>query len=106
MPFLLFLKKRQNLKLSSVPLTFLWTRSNEDPDKCQRVWHSIRVCRPILLAESKSILCVKLFKVCHERIQRGAGGSNPLKTHKNIEFLSKTGLDPLKITKQPSQHSM
>ena len=34
----------------------------------------------LLLAESKSILCLKFFKLCHERIQRGgggAGGSNP-----------------------------
>ena len=29
-----------------------------------------------------------------------------LKKHKNIGFLSNTGLNPLKITKLPSQHSM
>ena len=29
-----------------------------------------------------------------------------LKNHKNIGFLSNTGLDPLKITKLSSQHSM
>ena len=40
----------------------------------------------------------------------GAGGPDPppppQKNHKNIGFLSNTGLDPLKITKLPSQHSM
>ena len=37
----------------------------------------------------------------------GTGGSgSPLKNHKNIGFLSKNGLDPLKITKISSQHSM
>ena len=30
----------------------------------------------------------------------------PLKIHKNIGFLSNIGLDPLKITKLPSQHLM
>ena len=34
----------------------------------------------------------------------GAGGLDP--PEKNIGFLSNTGLDPLKITKLPSQHSM
>ena len=29
----------------------------------------------------------------------GAGGKTPLKHHKNIGFLSKTGPDPVKITK-------
>ena len=40
---------------------------------------------------------------------RGGGwtGLDPfLKNHKNIGFLSKTGLDPLKLTKLPSQYSM
>ena len=37
----------------------------------------------------------------------GRGSGAPiLENHKNIGFLSKTGLDPLKITKLPSQHSM
>ena len=30
----------------------------------------------------------------------------PLKNHKNIDFLSNTGQDPLKFSKLPSQHSM
>ena len=34
----------------------------------------------------------------HARIQRG-------KNHKNIEFLSNTGPDPLNFSKLPSQHS-
>ena len=34
------------------------------------------------------------------------GVRTPLKNHKNIGFLSKTGPDSLKITKLPSQHSM
>ena len=43
----------------------------------------------------------------HARIQReGAEGPDPsLKNHKNIEFLSNTGPDPLKFLKLPSQHS-
>ena len=36
----------------------------------------------------------------------GAGFPIPLKNRKNIGFLSNTGLDPLKISKLPSQHSM
>ena len=45
--------------------------------------------------------------ITHVRIQRGDRGSGPpLKNHKNIGFLSNTGLDPLKITKLPCQHSM
>ena len=40
----------------------------------------------------------------------GTGGPDPppplLKNHKNIGFLSNCGLDHLKITKLPSQHSM
>ena len=40
----------------------------------------------------------------HVQIQRGTGA--PQKNHKNIGFLSNTGLDPLKITKLPNQHSM
>ena len=36
----------------------------------------------------------------------GVGGPDPLKNHKNIGFLSNIGLDPLKITKLPSHHSM
>ena len=50
----------------------------------------------------------QLRHVAHVRIQRGGSGSVPpsLKNHKNIGCLSNTGLDPLKITKLPSQHSM
>ena len=36
----------------------------------------------------------------------GQGDRTPLENHTNIGFLSNTGLDPLKITKLPSQHSM
>ena len=36
----------------------------------------------------------------------GTGVPDPLETYKNIEFLSTTGPDPLKITNQPIQHSM
>ena len=36
----------------------------------------------------------------------GQGARTPLENHKNIGFLSNTGLEPLKITKLPSQHSM
>ena len=36
----------------------------------------------------------------------GARGPNlSLKNHKNIGFLSNTGLDPIQITKLPSRHS-
>ena len=38
--------------------------------------------------------------------ERGQGVQTPTpKSHKNIGFLSNTGLDPLKITKLQSQHS-
>ena len=49
------------------------------------------------------------LNIVHVRIQRGGQGVQtppPLKSHKNIGFLSNTGPDPLKITKLPSQHSM
>ena len=36
----------------------------------------------------------------------GAGVRTPLKNRKNLELLSNTGPDPLKITKLQSQHSM
>ena len=52
------------------------------------------------------VLKVGCWPLFHVRIQRGAGGPDPPKDHKNIRFLSNTGLDPLKITKLPSQHSM
>ena len=43
-------------------------------------------------------------------MRRSGGGDRgsglPLKTHKEVGFLSNTGPDPLKITKLPSQHSM
>ena len=35
----------------------------------------------------------------------GGGGTGGLKNHKNIEFLSNTGPDPLEFSKLPSQHS-
>ena len=41
----------------------------------------------------------------HVRI-KGGGAPRRLENYKNIEFLSNTGPDPLKITKLPSQHSM
>ena len=46
--------------------------------------------------------------VAHSRIQRGQGVRTPppLEYSQNIGFLSNNGLDPLKITKLPSQHSM
>ena len=56
---------------------------------------------------------VKLLNKCKRKIiymcrSRGGvrGSRPPLKNHKNIGFLSNTGLDPLKITKLPSQHSI
>ena len=45
-------------------------------------------------------------------VMRGSEGEtggpepHPLKNNNAIEFLSDTGLDPWKITKLPSQHSM
>ena len=42
--------------------------------------------------------------------EEGTGSGPPplprLENYKNIGFLSNTGLDPLKITELPSQHSM
>ena len=43
----------------------------------------------------------------HVRIQRGGtGGPDPPEQSKKIGFLSNVGPDPLKIAKQPGQHSM
>ena len=39
-------------------------------------------------------------------VGRGSGPPPPLKNHKDIGFPSNIDLDPLKITKLPSQHSM
>ena len=36
----------------------------------------------------------------------GGRGSGPPENNKNIGFLSNTSVDPLKMTKLPSQHSM
>ena len=51
-----------------------------------------------------------LYRSGHNHVQvqgAGQGVQTPtLKNHKNIGFLSNTGLDPLKITKLPSKHSM
>ena len=50
--------------------------------------------------------CVSI-SLCHKcAIPAGGRGSGSPKNHKNIGFLSKPGLDPLKITKLSSQHSM
>ena len=38
--------------------------------------------------------------------RRGHGVRRSPENHKNKGFLSGTGLDPIKITKLPSQHSM
>ena len=60
-------------------------------------YHSISECRPFYQQNK------------HGWIQRGGTGGpdpNPLKIHKNIGFPSNIDLDPLKITKPPSQHSM
>ena len=38
------------------------------------------------------------------RIQRGAGGPDPLEKSQLIGFPSNTGPDPLNVTKLPSQH--
>ena len=45
-------------------------------------------------------------QVCMRGSRGGRGSGPPLKNHKNIGFLINTCLDPLKITKLPSQHSM
>ena len=48
-----------------------------------------------------------LLRICTDT-EGGTGGPDPppLKIHKNIGFLSKTGADPLKMTRLPSQNSM
>ena len=52
----------------------------------------------------------RIYHMCEGlmcRSRGGTGGSGlPLENHKTIGFLSSTGLDPLKITKPPSQYSM
>ena len=47
----------------------------------------------------------QMNNMCGSR-RGGAGGPDPLKIIKNIGFLSHTGVDLLKMTKLPSQHSM
>ena len=52
---------------------------------------------------------LNIIFVSHVQIQRGDrgfGSPAPLENYKNLGFLSNTGLDPLKITKLPMQHSM
>ena len=46
------------------------------------------------------------IKQNHAWIQRGGGGLNPPEKSQNVGFTSKTGADPWKIAKLPSQHSM
>ena len=56
------------------------------------------------------LICIVIVLLCAD--PEGAGVRTPPPpppekiTHKNIEFLSKTGPDSLKNTKLPSQHSM
>ena len=45
---------------------------------------------------------MQLFCSCADPEGGGAGGPDPLENYKNIGFLSKTGPNPLKITKLPS----
>ena len=64
-------------------------------------------------AKDDRLLCASVVPVCDNALsgpmrgsRGGTGGPDPLKNHKNIEFLSNTGPDPLKFLKLPSQHSM
>ena len=50
--------------------------------------------------EKRLSICVNMFG---SRGGTGVQPPPPLKNHKNIGFLSNTGLDPLKTTKLPSQ---
>ena len=50
------------------------------------------------------LIILRFFNTSHARIQKGDWGPGP--PYQNIGFLSNTSLDPLKITKLPSQHSM
>ena len=63
----------------------------------------VRVCVCVNRNDSESP--IPLSQTCADP-EGGQGVRTPLKNHKNIGFLSNTGLDPLKITKLPSQHSM
>ena len=58
--------------------------SYDDPIQCQKVTVQL------------------LIQACKDP-EGGKGGPDPQRNHKNIGFLSNTGLDPLKITKLPSQ---
>ena len=52
------------------------------------------------------LIRVTCFQCCSCADPEGGRGSGPAEKSQNIGFLSNTGLDPLKITKLPSQHSM
>ena len=61
--------------------------------------------RTIKWVFSNLIKCIHYPVPCAD-LEGGQGIRTPiLKNHKNIEFLSNTGPDPLEFSKLPSQHS-
>ena len=65
------------------------------------VWHNETPITSLLMVRN-----INRARAYPEGVDRGSGTPPPLKNHQNIGFLSNTGLDPLKIKKLPSQHSM
>ena len=68
-----------------------------------------RSCDCSVYTTSDGSTPAQMFQSCADPEGGGQGVRNPpppLKNCKNIGFLSNSGLDPLKITKLPSQNSM
>ena len=76
---------------------------------CDTIYPEVRTVEFRQFNELMTKCCISNCQSCAdpEGVGRGDRRSGPsLKNHKNIGFLSSTGLDRLKITKMPSQHSM
>ena len=113
----------QSLSLS-LPLSIYICKNGLDPSRSDRMefrkerFVNLKICacdRKYAKCRTKADAHDKMgfqyisISVYIVRIQRGDRGSGPppplLKNHKNIEFLSNTGPDPLEFSKLSSQHS-
>ena len=96
------------VKTAWIQIRFDWN-SGKNVSSIKKCVHAIESTQ----ADAHDKMCFQYISISvyicrsHARIQMGGQGvlTYPLKNHKNIEFLSNTGPDPLKFSKLPSQHS-
>ena len=71
----------------------------------EKMLEKIKSMQPKIHVRGNKIIFERSY-MCGSRERTGGPDPTPLENYKNIGFLSNTGLDPLKITKLPIQHSM